>query len=105
MSRSAQREGTPINAVARLVVVRGRVQGVGYRDAAIQVAFEHDVTGWVRNRADGVVELFVQGTPASVESFVAWCGRGPPLARVTEVVADDTEPDPALRAFEFQRTV
>ena len=41
--------------VAKLLVVHGRVQGVGYRDAAVQAAFTLGVTGWVRNRSDGTV--------------------------------------------------
>ncbi len=93
-----------MSAVARRVVVRGRVQGVGYRDAAIQAAFEHDVTGWVRNRSDGVVEILVQGTPAGVERFLAWCRRGPPLARVSDVAVAETVPDPLLFTFEFRGT-
>jgi acylphosphatase len=90
--------------VARRLVVRGRVQGVGYRDAAVQAAFTHQVTGWVRNRRDGAVEAFVQGPPAAVEAFVAWCRRGPPLARVSTVDVAEVEPERAHRTFEWHPT-
>jgi acylphosphatase len=93
-----------LNAIAHRVVAHGRVQGVGYRDAAVQAAFEHGIAGWVRNRADGTVEMFVQGAPEAIERFLHWCRRGPPLARVTEVVTAPAAVEPALRAFEWRPT-
>lgn len=90
--------------IAQHVVVRGRVQGVGYRDAAVQAAFEHGVAGWVRNRADGTVEILVQGSLAAVERFLQWCRRGPPLARVADVTITPAPTDSALRAFEWRST-
>jgi acylphosphatase len=89
---------------ARRLVIRGRVQGVGYRDAAVQAAFELDVCGWVRNRPDGSVEAMAQGEPEAVERFVAWCRRGPPLARVADVTSTDALVDAALEAFEMRFT-
>jgi acylphosphatase len=91
-------------AAAQRLVVRGRVQGVGYRDAAVQAAFEHGVAGWVRNRRDGTVEVHVQGERAAIERFAAWCRRGPPLARVTDVAIVDAELDIQLSEFEMRAT-
>lgn len=71
--------------IARLLVIRGRVQGVGYRYAMVEVANAFRVAGWVRNRRDGTVEAFAQGDPAAVEAVIAWCRRGPPAARVEDV--------------------
>lgn len=93
-----------LSAVAYRVVVHGRVQGVGYRDAAVQSAFEHAVAGWVRNRADGTVEIVAQGSPDGVERFLQWCRRGPPLARVREITLAPATVDPALDAFEWRAT-
>lgn len=91
-----------MHAIARRLVIRGRVQGVGYRDAAVQAAFELGVAGWVRNRADGTVEAFVQGNPEAIDRYVAWCRRGPPLARVAEVEVTEATADPARRDFEWR---
>ena len=88
--------------VARRLVVRGRVQGVGYRHAAVQAATESGVTGWVRNCSDGSVEAYVQGSQAAVAAFAAWCRRGPPLACVTDVESESAPPDPALSRFEWR---
>jgi acylphosphatase len=71
--------------ISRHLIVIGRVQGVGYRDALRDAAEKHKVTGWVRNRRDGSVEALLQGAPAAVAALIAWARRGPSLARVTEL--------------------
>jgi acylphosphatase len=90
--------------IARRIAVHGRVQGVGYRDAAVQAAFTIGVRGWVRNRRDGTVEAFAQGEETAVSRFVEWCNRGPPLARVTLVDALDARVDLSLREFTWRPT-
>ncbi|NUM53071.1 MAG: acylphosphatase [Candidatus Hydrogenedentes bacterium] len=67
------------------VVVRGRVQGVGFRYAAYRKAQELGLAGWVRNLGDGSVEAELDGARALLEAFLAWCREGPPLARVQTV--------------------
>ncbi len=67
-------------------VVRGRVQGVGFRYFTRHVATALDLTGWVRNGDDGSVELEAQGAAAAVDQFRAALRQGPPLGRVREVV-------------------
>ena len=84
------------------LVVRGRVQGVGFRDALRRRADELGVTGWVRNRADGSVEALLQGAEATVQTLVRWAQRGPPPARVdaVETGAVDPKMDRPYSAFE-----
>jgi acylphosphatase len=93
-----------MSVVARRLVIRGRVHGVGYRDAAVQSAFVIQVVGWVRNRNDGTVEAFVQGSPDAVARYLEWARQGPPLARVAEVEVVDAKPDTSLRHFEWRPT-
>jgi len=71
--------------ISRHLIITGRVQGVGYRDALCDEAEARGVTGWVRNRRDGSVEALVQGAPDAVEATVAWARRGPGAARVADV--------------------
>ena len=85
--------------IARRLVVRGRVQGVGFRYALADAAQEAAVAGWVRNRRDGSVEALVQGEAAAVERVIAWCRRGPPAARVTGVDVEATAPDARITEF------
>jgi acylphosphatase len=75
------------NAI-RLVMIRGRVQGVGYRAWVAQQAIRHELEGWVRNRRDGRVEALFAGPPGVVSELVALCRRGPSSAHV-EAVADE----------------
>ena len=63
-------------------VVRGRVQGVAFRAHARAEALALGVRGRACNRADGSVEVWVDGDAASVEAFARWLAHGPPLARV-----------------------
>ena len=90
--------------IARRLVIRGRVQGVGYRYAMIDAARASGVAGWVRNRCDGAVEALVQGEPGAVDGIIGWCRRGPPAAHVTGIAALDAKVDPALETFEHRPT-
>ncbi len=65
--------------------ISGRVQGVGFRFYAQRKAQELGVTGWVRNRRDGSVEVMAQGAPEAVKAMIAWARRGPASAAVSEV--------------------
>jgi len=67
------------------VRVSGRVQGVGFRYAAMDAAQALDVTGWVRNTHDGTVELVAEGPESRLQELIAWCWRGPAGARVNTV--------------------
>ena len=75
--------------VTRHAIVRGRVQGVGFREYLRREAERLGVTGWVRNRGDGTVEAMVHGSPDDVAQVLNWMRRGPPAARVTDVQASD----------------
>jgi len=85
--------------IARRLVLRGRVQSVGFRYSMVDAAQARRVTGWVRNLRDGGVEAFVQGEEAAVEALVAWCRRGPPAARVEAVDAQPAATDSSIVLF------
>jgi acylphosphatase len=79
--------------------VTGQVQQVGYRQSCRQVAMSLGLFGWVRNLADGRVEVFAQGEEGAVDRFVGWLWGGPSLARVSGVESDVVAPDGTLRDF------
>ncbi|HET7804395.1 MAG TPA: acylphosphatase [Pseudolabrys sp.] len=85
--------------VIRHVVVRGRVQGVGYRAFVEDEAHQRGLQGWVRNRRDGSVEAVFAGPAAEVEPAIEACRRGPFSARVSALdQREGTEADLAPRA-------
>ena len=67
------------------LIVRGRVQGVFFRACTRDEAERLGVTGWVRNRPEGTVEVLLEGVEEEVDRIVEWCRQGPPIARVDEV--------------------
>ena len=71
--------------IARRVVVRGRVQGVFFRDSVRRQAESSGVSGWVANRADGSVEAVLEGEHDAVERLIEFCRRGPSRAEVESV--------------------
>ena len=73
--------------------ITGRVQGVGYRAWAMQMAARLGMRGWVRNRGDGSVEALVIGEDDTVERMIEACRQGPFGARVGNVAVSEAEDD------------
>ena len=65
--------------------VMGRVQGVSYRFFVIEQAASLDLTGWVRNRLNGSVEVTAEGSQQKLETLLAALQAGPPMARVENI--------------------
>jgi acylphosphatase len=85
--------------VIRHIIVRGRVQGVGYRAFVERETLRRSVEGWVRNRRDGSVEAVLSGVQDKVDAVVEACRRGPYSARVERIdQRDGTEDELKLRA-------
>jgi acylphosphatase len=78
-------------------VVRGRVQGVGFRRSAQQEALRLGLTGWVRNTPAGDVEGTAEGDPAALEAFASWLAIGPRLAGVAGLTREPANPAGARR--------
>jgi acylphosphatase len=82
-----------MSGAIRRVLIRGRVQGVGYRAWVEHQAVGLGLQGWVRNRRDGSVEALFEGADDVVDSMVAACRRGPFSARVDDVAEEPATPD------------
>ena len=83
----------PQDAVARRVIVHGRIQSVFFRDSTRREAERAGVAGWVRNVDDGTVEAHLEGDPEAVEAVLAFVARGPEHARVERVEVEEAEPE------------
>jgi acylphosphatase len=85
------------------ITIAGRVQGVYFRASACREAQSLGLKGWVKNCADGSVELLAEGPRDKVDQLIAWCHRGPAGARVREVRVRWEEPEHSLRGFVITR--
>jgi acylphosphatase len=79
--------------IRRRIVVRGRVQGVFFRDTVRRAAEDAEVSGWVTNRDDGAVEAVFEGDPDAIERLVELCRSGPGRAEVDSLDVTDEEPE------------
>jgi acylphosphatase len=95
------RESAPSDVLRRRILVDGHVQGVGFRMSCARRARAAGLSGWVRNLADGRVEIALQGPPESVLEVERWCAHGPGLAVVTSVDGSD-EPPAFERGFDIR---
>lgn len=87
--------------IRRRALVRGRVQGVWFRDSLRQHAQAEHVDGWARNRADGGVEAVLEGAADAVQRVLAFCRTGPRSAEVTDVIVSEEAPE-GLSGFEVR---
>ncbi|MBN2179193.1 MAG: acylphosphatase [Deltaproteobacteria bacterium] len=67
------------------LIISGRVQGVFFRAETQNQALRLQLKGWVRNMSDGRVEIVIEGDEGNVQRMIAWCHKGPRLARVEKV--------------------
>jgi len=89
--------------VARRFLIRGGVQGVGYRFFAQRAAAEHQVVGYVRNEPDGSVEVLAEGPATNVEAFKNELAAGPQWVRVEQVEEINLDPSGAYTSFRVER--
>lgn len=84
------------------IVVRGKVQGVFYRQGTKEKATSLGIVGTVKNEADGSVHIIATGDKETLDELVKWCRQGPPKARVESVHAE-TVPPQAFSNFTITR--
>jgi acylphosphatase len=74
-----------MNKTNEIIRVYGRVQGVGYRYSALQIATLMGICGYVTNESDGSVYIEAEGTTEQINQFIEWCRRGPSRAVIQDV--------------------
>jgi acylphosphatase len=88
--------------LARRFLVRGRVQGVGFRWFVEREAHLLQIAGWVRNNPEGTVEVLAHGTRDQLAGLHSRLREGPRAARVDEVQVSEAEPVPGLTSFQVR---
>ena len=84
------------------IIVKGKVQGVGYRFNAQAKAHALDLTGFVKNNFDESVLIHVEGEETAINHFIEWCYVGPRYAEVSEVMAEE-QALKGYQTFEIKR--
>jgi acylphosphatase len=93
---------TEKEVAARRFVVRGRVQGVGFRWFVEREAHILGIAGWVRNNHDGSVEVLAQGSPDQLSRLRSRLREGPRAARVDDVAESEAQPKDGLISFRIE---
>jgi len=83
--------GKPSMPGARRFTIKGRVQGVWFRDSTRKKAESLGLSGHAINLNDGNVEVLACGDEAAIDQLAGWLQSGPPMAKVTQVIEDDAE--------------
>ncbi len=84
------------------IKVFGIVQGVGFRFFTMRKAQKHNIVGYVRNLADGSVEIDARGKPDDLEKFLMDIKKGPPVGKISKIEVSSLEPDDEYRDFEIK---
>lgn len=87
------------------IYVYGLVQGVFFRSNTVSKAKSMGVTGWVRNRMDGSVEIVAEGEKKTLEGLAEWCREGPESAKVENMKKEWEKPTGEFTDFEARPTV
>lgn len=87
---------------AKRYIVRGRVQGVGFRWFVEREAHMLSIAGWVRNNHDGSVEVLAQGTRDQLAGLHSRLREGPRAARVDAVEVSNAQPVPGMSSFRIE---
>lgn len=92
------------NKIARHynIIVKGKVQRVGYRVCAQSKAMKLSLTGLVKNLHNGDVYIEIEGEEENIHAFIDWCYVGSPLSKVTEVIAEEHDLK-EMQTFELKR--
>ena len=88
-----------------LICVFGRVQGVYFRASTVEKALALQLTGWVRNRLNGSVEILAHGSEKNINMLIAWASNGPSLARVDRIELKYQHYFDSSDAFEIAETI
>ena len=95
--------GAEIEIMKRIhVYIRGRVQGVFFRAATRTAATNLNLTGWVSNMDDGLVEAVFEGEDSDMEKMIAWCKVGPPSSIVENVTMTEEQYTGSFQDFNIK---
>ena len=89
------------------IMIYGRVQNVFFRQTTYELAIQHGLSGYVRNRSNGSVEALFEGSEESVNFLVNWCQKGPRHASVqgVEIISREQGEQKKFESFRIELTL
>jgi acylphosphatase len=90
-------------SIARRCLVKGYVQGVGFRYFVLREAGELGICGYVRNLPNGDVEAVLEGSPEAVEALISRLRQGSPFSQVEQLELQTLQPTSQFRDFSIRR--
>ena len=83
------------------IVIKGKVQGVGFRYWLYKTAMQRNIFGWVKNKVSGEVEALLIGKNAEINSIIKLCEKGPPSSKVIKINVNNYEKEYLKKSFEI----
>ena len=83
------------------IIIKGKVQGVGFRYWLYKEAIQRNIDGWVRNKISGEVEALLIGNDVEVNNIIKLCKKGPPSSEVTKINVKDYDKGYLNKSFEI----
>ncbi len=81
------------------IIIKGKVQGVGFRYWLYKAAKQRNIDGWVKNKISGEVEAVLIGNDTEINNLLKLCEKGPPLSKVKKVIAQDYREEYINKSF------
>ena len=86
------------------IIIKGKVQGVGYRYWLYKTAMQRNIDGWVKNKISGEVEALLIGNEVKIDNLIKLCKRGPPSSKVTKIEVQNYQKEHFRKSFEIINT-
>ena len=83
------------------LIIKGKVQGVGFRYWLYKAAIQRKIDGWVKNKISGEVEALLIGNDVDINNLIALCKKGPPSSKVTKVKVQNYQNEYLKKSFDI----
>ena len=87
--------------IKKHIIIKGKVQGVGFRYWLYKAAVKRNINGWVRNKISGEVEALLIGNETEVNSIIKLCGKGPSTSKVIKVSVKNYDKEYLKKSFDI----
>ena len=88
----------------KLIIIAGKVQGVGFRYWLYKEAKQRNIDGWVKNKISGEVEALLIGNEVKIDNLIKLCKKGPPSSKVTKIEVQNFQKEHFRKSFEIINT-